>query len=187
MQRHLEKQNISLMCLVIGVPSCREEIGKLYLPVRLYWYWKQFWLRIQGFTCESSGQGLVLTEDLSTCRVRVCTTFGSHTCRQNGWTVQETLVNHTDTDCWGRHMQSHGYTEYKITMLTARWGDFSKPPIPYANVRLPIIQDLRAHILTWVWANEGLFSVVLVHHKPCKYLFLPALQPYFCSPFWLQT
>lgn len=48
------------------------------LPVRLYWNWKQFSLRRQGRTWESSAHVLELSEDLSRWRVLLCIVWGSH-------------------------------------------------------------------------------------------------------------
>lgn len=48
------------------------------IPVRLYWNWKQFSLRRQGRTCESSAHVLELSEGRSRWRVLLCIVCGSH-------------------------------------------------------------------------------------------------------------
>lgn len=48
------------------------------VPVRLYWNWKQFSLRRQGRTWDSSAHVLELSEDLSRWRVLLCVVWGSH-------------------------------------------------------------------------------------------------------------
>lgn len=48
------------------------------VPVRLYWNWKQFSLRRQGRTWESSAHALELREGLSRWRVLLCIVWGSH-------------------------------------------------------------------------------------------------------------
>lgn len=50
------------------------------VPVRLYWNWKQFSLRRQGRTCESSAHVLELSDGLSRWRVLLCVVCGSHDC-----------------------------------------------------------------------------------------------------------
>lgn len=50
----------------------------LTVPVRLYWNWKQFSLRRQGRTWESSPQVLEFSEGLSRCRDLLCIAWGSH-------------------------------------------------------------------------------------------------------------
>lgn len=59
------------------------EIALLWIstvPVRLYWNWKQFSLRRQGRTCESSAHVLEFSEGLSRWRVLLCVEWGSHDC-----------------------------------------------------------------------------------------------------------
>lgn len=63
------------------ISQCAGEMARLWIstvPVRLYWNWKQFSLRRQGRTCESSAHVLEFSGGLSRWRVLLCIEWGSH-------------------------------------------------------------------------------------------------------------
>ena len=91
------------------IPCCMESnLWFTAIPVRLYWNWKQFSLRRQGRTCESSAHVLELKEGLSRWRVLLCIVCGSHDYEnQRAGRVRKNLCLLINWMCWSVYMEAH--------------------------------------------------------------------------------